>query len=438
MDVIFRMAESNYDQRSAEGQIGLMEKEKLELKVINYLNLWSVPGWAFLFSLSLYFGLAFFRGTPWALSNAAYFNYLADAFLHGQLFLRVIPASVHDLSFFHGKYFLYWPPFPAIFLIPFVFLFGLSVSDVLITIFISSINVGLVAEILESGQVAGLFSLSKTRRSLLVLFFCAGTVQLVLAPNGRVWFTAQEIGFLFIALTYVIAIKFKGGLSFFFAGICMACAFATRNHLILAGFWPAWYLVKKHYSKDYKQFASYLFLGLFPVFISGVWLIYYNIARFNNPLELGIKYHQMAPVFIDAYAKYGAFSLHYVPINFFFQYIYYPFFFNKNYFFQGGSLFLLSPLFFAFFSAIWYLRRNPSLRMLFITILLVDLPILLLMGTGWVQFGPRYSLDFTVPLLMATAMGLQRWNRKLILICFTISCIHFLVGYFLFRIGAGA
>ena len=42
----------------------------------------------------------------------AYFNYLADTFLHGHLGLRLIPPSVHDLAYFAGQYYLYWPPSP--------------------------------------------------------------------------------------------------------------------------------------------------------------------------------------------------------------------------------------------------------------------------------------------------------------------------------------
>jgi hypothetical protein len=59
---------------------------------------------------------------------------------------------------------------------------------------------------------------------------------------------------------------------------------------------------------------------------------------------------------------------------------------------------------------------------------LVAIPILLLMGTGWVQFGPRYTLDFTVPLLLLTAAGLRRWPIKLIVLLLLISIMHYILG----------
>ena len=402
--------------------------------LLNYFTIsWSEPSRAAIFAIIAYSLFAFLRGTPWNLSNFPYFNYLADAFSNGQIFLRSLPPSVHDLSFFNGHYYLYWPPFPAILLIPFVALFGINVSDVFITIIIGGVNVGLVAAILKAGNQVSLFNLSILRRSLLVVFFAIGTVQLTLATRGKVWTTAQEIGFMLVALTYLVAIKFKGRISFILAGVCMACALATRNHLIFAGIWPAWYLIRKHWTGETGKMVGYWLPGLIPVVISGILLIYYNFARFGDPLEFGITYHNMAEIFKADYLKYGAFNLHYVPINLYFQYISYPFLYNKDSFFQGGSLFLLSPVFLGVFSAIWIYRKEISIWILIITIMLVNIPILLLMGTGWIQFGPRYSLDFTVPLLILTAMGIQRWNRYLLITCFLISIIHYITGFIILR-----
>ncbi len=241
-----------------------------------------------------------------------------------------------------------------------------------------------------------------------------------------------------VALTYLVAVKLRGWLSFALAGVCMACALATRNHLIFAGIWPAWYLLKKHWTGNYGSTVAYAVIGACPVLISGALLAYYNVARFGNPLEVGISYHMMGSVFWGEYAKYGAFNLHYVPRNVFYQYIYYPFFYNAQTFFQGGSLFLLSPIFLAVFQAAWIHRTATSIRLLLLTIFLVDIPILLLMGTGWVQFGPRYTLDFTVPLLLLAAIGVQYWHRNTMMLLFAVSCTHYLIGFFLLKQALGA
>ena len=50
------------------------------------------------------------------------------------------------------------------------------------------------------------------------------------------------------------------------------------------------------------------------------------------------------------------------------------------------------------------------------------------MGTGWVQFGPRYTLDFTIPLLLLTAVGLRRWPINVITLLLLISILHYILG----------
>ena len=95
---------------------------------------------------------------------------------------------------------------------------------------------------------------------------------------------------------------------------------------------------------------------------------------------------------------------------------------------MGGSLFLLSPLFFGAFAAFWKPRSSWALWALLLSILITNIPILLLMGTGWVQFGPRYTLDFSVPLLLLTALGIEKWKVSLSFILTIASIVQFFFG----------
>ena len=96
---------------------------------------------------------------------------------------------------------------------------------------------------------------------------------------------------------------------------------------------------------------------------------------------------------------------------------------------MGGSLFLLSPLFFGIFSSFKKIRSNQSLIIsLWISILLTNVPILLLMGTGYWQIGPRYTLDFTVPLLLLTSLGIEKWNSINVFFLTMISTVHYAIG----------
>src|SRR6266498_1159444 len=117
---------------------------------IRFFLLLERPLFGFLFAFVTYFLLSKLGGSPFRVTRTAYFNYLADAFLHGQLYLRLLPKTVYDLSHFNGHYYLYWPPMPAIVLMPFVALFGVGFSDVFFNVVLASVNVAMVATLLRA------------------------------------------------------------------------------------------------------------------------------------------------------------------------------------------------------------------------------------------------------------------------------------------------
>jgi hypothetical protein len=299
-------------------------------------------------------------------------------------------------------------------------------SDIFFTIVLASVNVGIVALLLRAATKEKLIQSDEVSRALLVLFFAFGTVQITLALFGRVWFTAQQIGFLFVALAYLVALQGTGKSAFLVTGLLIACAMLTRNHLLFVGIWPAWYLLKKSWNPTSPPYASYA-LFLLPLLVFGLLFLGYNDVRFDSPFELGIRYHQMNPFFVDDYQKYGAFNLHYLPINFFYQYIHYPFPVTEDSV-MGGSLFLLSPVFLYIFPAIFLRYRSMDTWVLLVSILAASVPILLLMGTGWIQFGPRYTFDFTVPLLLLTAQGVSSTSRKILGVLVAVSIVHYVIG----------
>lgn len=392
------------------------------------------PRYAFLLAFFTYFLLSTLGGSPLRLREFAYFNYLADSFLHGQLYLRILPEAVHDLSFFNGHYYLYWPPMPAVILMPLVAVFGVNFSDVLFNLFLASANVAVLAALLRSADRAGLIQINPEYRGMLLLFFALGTAHVTIAIFGQVWYTAQLLGILLIGLTYLSAIELKGMASFLVTGALLACAMVTRNHLLFTGIWPAYHLITKNWNNRPKLYL-YMGAGLLPALLLGSLFLAYNYARFGDPLEVGIRYHNMAPVFVMDYQKYGAFNLHYVPINFYYQYLHYPFPFDNDTF-KGSSLFLLSPVFFYAFVGIYRRYRDPNIWFWLLSIVVTSIPILLLMGTGWVQYGPRYTLDFVIPMLLITASGLQGASRKVFMVLIILSILHYIPGVYLYvRLG---
>ena len=207
----------------------------------------------------------------------------------------------------------------------------------------------------------------------------------------------------------------------------------TRNHLILTGVWPAAMLIYFHWSNGIRRLVGSLVLAASPIILGVVAIGVYDLVRFGSVLDNGIKYHLMDKAFISDFHQYGYFNLHYVPINVFYQYVFYPFPIRSTTS-MGGSLFLLSPVFFGAFWAVIKGRPRWSVAALSGSIFLTATPILLLMGTGWKQFGPRYTLDFTVPLLLLTAIGIRKWPNWLLGACTFAAIAQYTVGTFWFGV----
>ena len=356
-----------------------------------------------------------------------YYSYLADAFAHGQLYLRLQPSQTLDLVYYQDKLYLYWPPLPAVLTIPLVLLFGVNFSDIIFTIVVGSLNVTIVAQLLRKCNDRSLLNLTAIQRGLLVFVFGFGTALVPLAIMGTVWSISIIMGLMFVGLTYLSAVSLHGWKSFFMAGLSIAAALATRNTLILAGIWPAYYLLQLNWSLPWKKKFVYAFLGVMPILLILAVLGLYNYARFGSFTDIGYAYHNMHPFFRPDFEKYGAFSLHYIPRNLYYQWIAYPFFTKKSLeIVMGGSLLLLTPVFLGMFWAV----KNRSLRshvaVLALTIFMVYIPIVLLMGTGFIQLGPRYLLDFMVPLRILTGMGIKFWPTRVTGILVAISFLHYL------------
>lgn len=358
-------------------------------------------------------------------TDNAYFNYLADAFLHGQLALRQLPDGHRDLSFYQGQAYLYWPPFPALLVVPLVALFGVGVSDVVYTAVIAAVTVSLLARLLETLDAIGIAPLTVERRAVLVITLAFGSVVLILAPVGTVWFTGQLVGWGCALLAAVAALTGRGRWGYFLTGLALACAMLTRVSLVFNGIWLAYWLLRR----DWKQprYARLVAWGLAPLVAAGLWLAWYNWARFGSPADMGLAYHNVNPFFRADFEHYGVFNPHYLPTNLKFQFVAYSVFDHKQRWF-GSGLFWMTPVLLGAFSGIRQGWRDPLVWMLLLSCAVIYIPIGLLMGTGWVTFGPRYLLDLMVPLVVMTARGIRHWRLEVLAVLLIVSCATYLYG----------
>lgn len=391
---------------------------------------WSKPLSVAAFTFIFYAIAAMKKGGLFAVTQYSYYNYLADALLHGQLNLRIIPPVQLDLILYNGQWFLYWPPLPALLMIPFVAVFGVAFSDVFFATLISAVDSMLVAAILKEANQKNLIHVSPVQRGLLVVFFTLGTMFSPLAGSGNVWSLGQLTGFAGVGLAYWAVLRFKGWKAFLLAGVGIGAAFAARNSLILLGVFPAWLLLREHWDQHWWKLIRLTALALVPILISIGLIGWYNYARFGNPLEIGYQFHQMDPFFRPLYAQYGPFNLHYLPTNLYYQFIFYPFPARWDSA-MGGSVFLLSPLFFGALWSLWQDRRQASTWVLLAAFIIGYIPIGLLMGTGYFQYGPRYLLDLAIPLMLLTAQGIRRWPLWLVSGLVLISLGHYIPWIFI-------
>ena len=98
-------------------------------------------GGFFLLGLAVYgLGLLLHAESPLEQSRWPYFVYYAHALLQGQLHFAEAPPAMLDLARFEGRLYMHHPPFPAALLAPLVAVFGLELSDRLMSVLLGSLN----------------------------------------------------------------------------------------------------------------------------------------------------------------------------------------------------------------------------------------------------------------------------------------------------------
>ncbi len=361
-----------------------------------------------------------------------YFSYLADGFLHGQLAATPMPFDALDLINYRGQLYLYWPPFPALLFLPLVAAFGPGVSDAPLSIAMGCLNVGLVSWLLSTLDHLGVIELPRDKRAWLTAFFAFGTVQVAVAPHPHAAYFTQLVGFGFLIAAYLAALRLHGARAALLAGILAACAFLSRNPVLLSGFWIAWYLIREQKGRRPEDLLRIVMLGLLPIGVAVVLLGLYNFLRFGSLFDAGLAYLNWNAFVQEDVARYGAFSLHYLSTNLFYTFVFFPYLalFGQNaghQFWMGGSLFLMSPVFLLALSGVARAWR-PYGWALLASWLAGLLPALFWVSTGRVEFGPRLTLDVSVPLLMLAAMGASAVSTRLVARLSLASFVIYLPG----------
>jgi hypothetical protein len=382
-----------------------------------------VPVLIFLLALMAYWGAAqLFQQTD--TPDVAYFNHLAAAFLEGQLHLAN-PPSTHDLTFHAGRWYVPFPPLPALLMMPWIALRSLpALNTTFFCAFFGALNVTLVFLLLNALAQRGQLSLSRSGMLWLTALFGLGSVHWYMATIGSVWFVAQICTVTFVALA-VWAAAATG--SPWWTGTALACALLARPNVLLT--WPLLLgIAASHLTAEpslswrlpWRALSGWSVRSAVPIALAVGLLLIYNAARFGHPLDFGYLNENVAEALAPSLQTYGQFNLRYLPKNVWAMWLAGPQWQAEQNFWQpnpeGMSLLLTTP-------ALIYLVRARGRSLLiaggWVALLLLMIPLLLYYNTGWWQFGYRFSLDFMVPVvvLLAVAAGTRiSWPMRLLIL----------------------
>ncbi|MCI9627186.1 MAG: hypothetical protein HFI90_10445 [Clostridia bacterium] len=344
---------------------------------------------------------------PWAANSYNSYALQAQRWLQGHLDLGQDYSHL-EIAVFGGRYFVSFPPFPSIVLLPFVLVFGTNTPDHLLCALAGIIGAVFLLKLAEGEG----FSRQNSVFLALLATICGNF--LFIATNGGVWFMAQTFAFALSACALWCLRCCKARSAVCWGLFLWACAVGCRP--LNAVYAPLLLYLVWRRSKEELLGAqrgeawNRLLLSCLPAAVMAAFYMTLNFARFGNVLEFG---HNYLPEFTES--TYGQFSTHYLAENVE-RLLRLPAWKDgKPEFplFDGVAFWLVSPVFLVFL-ANWLhslFRREKTDRLLVGgTALLVVAHFLLLalhktMG-GW-HFGNRYTVD-AIPFLFLALLCVQQ------------------------------
>ena len=349
-----------------------------------------------------------------------YFAPLAEAFLNGRLYLLTKPSWLNELLSVDGKYYVIYPPMPAIMLIPQALLLGPDINQTLASIFWGSLSVTAVYFLMRR------LTESVRLQVWMTLLFAFGTIFWYLACDGKAWFFAQVASFFFLSLAVYETFGKKRPL---LIGLFLGISFWCRLPVILS---LPFFLIMTSDQWINKDQAAGLFkrINLKPLLLIGLGVgifvllnFLYNYIRFDTIAN--VAYTLQAKEEPWFYPK-GLFHISYIPKHLWVFFLKAPLFsLNSPYVIpslEGMSILITTPaVIYAVFAGI---RKKTALSC-WTAIIPVALVSFTHGGYGWIQFGYRFAVDFYPFLLILITMGMNsflkensdlRWHQKLLII----------------------
>ena len=337
--------------------------------------------------------------------------------------LTITPADVTSRSYRH---YVSFPPLPAVLMMPFVAIFGMQMNDVLFNVLLAALAPALLFMLLRRLREEKLSDRTETDDLWLTAMFGVGTVFYYSSVIGQVWYTAHVV---VVLCTIGYAWCALGARAPVWAGVFLGLAFLSRA-LPATLMFPlfVWEAVRTSRREDAGE-LSFLratdwrrVLGLLlrfgaPVVVLGLIAAAFNYARFDSFTEFGHTYLNVR--WTARIQRWGLFNYHFLSRNLAAFFVLTPRILAKAPWVQvswhGMSLFLTTPL---FIYLLWPKIRGRLHWPLWLTVLPVFMTHALYQNDGWVQFGYRFSLDYTVFLVLLLAVGGRKlgWTARILIL----------------------
>ena len=403
---------------------------------------WALPLAIFLLCAGVYSATSagrLFRPSP---NN--HYVHLAHAWLDGRLDIGGDPPGTNDWACFDtvtqgpcppGRYafsgtdaeryrwYVSFPPLPAVLLLPVVAIFGLGTLDALFWMLFAGLAPALLFVVLRFLRESGRSQRSQGDDLLVTTLFAIGSVYYFVAVQGTVWFAAHVVASALICLYLLCAFGARRPLG---AGVALGLAFLCRPAtLLLAGFFVVEAMSSS--SKDprpaesspSRRLRSLMTFALPLVAIIAV-TMWHNVARFGDPFEFGHHFLQIR--WRTRIETWGLFSSHYLPRNLTVFFLSVPWLLQSSPFVRisrhGLALWLTTP---NLLWGLWPRKLDASVVALWAAVLPTALCTLLYQNTGWVQFGYRFALDYLPLLFVLVALSGRRFGWAF------LSCAAFAV-----------
>lgn len=380
-------------------------------------------------------------------SSDNHYVHLAQAWLEGRLDVGSEPPGTNDWACFDtidrgpcppGRYsfsgvgaeryrwYVSFPPLPAVLLLPLVAVFGLTTLDALYWTLFAALGPVCLFLALRFLRESGRSPRSIREDLLVTALFALGSVYYFVAVQGTVWFAAHVVATSFVCLYLLFGF---GARRPFSAGLCLALAFLCRPAtLLLAPFFllQAWSAATdregrrseppRHLVRSISSFA----LPLALVIAAAMW---HNAARFDDPFELGHRFLQVR--WRSRIETWGLFSTHYLPRNLAVFFLSLPWLLESSPFIRisrhGLAFWFTSPF---LLWGVWPKNLDATILSLWAAIIPTALCTLLYQNTGWVQFGYRFSLDYLPLLFVLLALSGRRFGLSFLACAFLAVVIN--------------